>query len=142
MATLPGTACSFTLASRRSPCWPWAANLEVAIREGLKDLDEWYDVIGADSGEQCLEMLKNNQIPDIILLDIMMPGISGWETFERLRENKSWSHIPVIFLTARTDEMAKGAGIFLGDDFIEKPFEIRDLKNRIDKLLIKKSSPH
>jgi len=69
--------------------------------------------------------------------DLMMPGMSGWETFDMLRENKSWKDIPIVFLTARTDRVAKNAGQFLGSDYIEKPFEINDLKERIDKALKK-----
>jgi DNA-binding response OmpR family regulator len=55
-------------------------------------------------------------------------------------ENDSWKTIPVIFLTARTDRVAKEAGSFLADDYIEKPFQIQDIKQRIDKILMLKSS--
>ena len=64
-----------------------------------------------------------------------MPGMSGWKVFDKLKDNASWEKIPIIFLTARTDKIAENAGGFLGNDFIEKPFDIKDLKSRIDKVL-------
>lgn len=106
-------------------------DLLFSVKHGLEDADPEINVISVESAEICLEKLKNNEIPDLILLDVMMPGINGWEMFDKLKENDSWRHIPVIFLTARTDEVAKNAGKFLADDYIEKPFEIDDLKKRI-----------
>ena len=106
----------------------------LSIKGGLEVIENDYEIISAESGEKCLELLKNNEIPDLILLDIMMPKMSGWETFDKLKENASWTKIPVIFLTARTDRVAKNAGGFLGDDYIEKPFEIAELKKRIDEI--------
>ena len=106
-----------------------------AVKLGLEGVDPDYEVICADSGDQCLELLENNQIPDLILLDIMMPEMSGWQLFDKLRRNPSWEHIPIIFLTARTDRIAKETGSFFGEDYIEKPYEIEDLKNRIEKIL-------
>jgi len=112
-------------------------NIDVimSIKYGFEDVTNEFQVIGAESGKQCLNILQNNQMPDIILLDIMMPEMSGWETFDKLKENQSWRKIPVVFLTARTDKLAKDAGKFLGDDYIEKPFEINDVKKRINKIL-------
>jgi len=52
-----------------------------------------------------------------------------------LKDNVIWEKIPVIFLTARTDKIAENAGGFLGNDFIEKPFDTKDLMNRVDKVL-------
>lgn len=101
----------------------------------LGDFIDMYEVIGADSGMQCFQLLKNNHIPDLILLDIMMPKMSGWEVFKRLKENPSWKNIPVVFFTARTDRVAENAGRFLGEDYIEKPYTGEELKNRIDKVL-------
>jgi len=94
-----------------------------------------YDVTAVNSGKQCFEFLENDQIPNLILLDIMMPDMSGWEVHKRIRENPSWKNIPIIFLTARTDQVAKNAGGFLAEDYIEKPFKIPELKNRIEKIL-------
>ena len=96
-----------------------------------------YEVISACSGAECFELLKNNVKPDLILLDIMMPEMSGWETFNKLKENASWGKIPVVFITARTDEVAKNAGGFLGEDYIEKPVRIEELKEKIDKIFKK-----
>jgi len=99
-----------------------------------------YEVFTVDSGKKCYELLKNNNIPDLILLDIMMPGMSGWMLSDRLKENPSWKNIPVVFLTVRTDSFAKKAGSSLCEDYIEKPFDIEDLKKRIDKILKKSNS--
>ena len=110
----------------------------ISLKNGLEDEPEKYRVISAQSGHQCLELLKHNQTPDIILLDIMMPEMSGWEVYDKLKEHTSWKNIPVMFLTARTDRIARNAGKFLGDDFIEKPFEISDVKSRIEKVLTSK----
>jgi len=105
----------------------------LSIKSGLEVAASDYDIIGAESGEKCLELLES-VTPDLILLDIMMPEMSGWETFDKLKGNASWGKIPVVFLTARTDRVAKNAGGFLGDDYIEKPFEIAELKRRIDEI--------
>ena len=75
------------------------------------------------------ELLEKNDIPDLILLDIMMPEISGWELAKRLKKNTAWKNIPIVFLTARTSKIAKTAGGLLGEDYIEKPFDKEDLNS-------------
>ncbi|MEF8849151.1 MAG: response regulator, partial [Candidatus Thermoplasmatota archaeon] len=107
------------------------------VKKGLESLDDKYTVLVAKSGEQCLQLLKDNNIPDAILLDIMMPGISGWETFDRIKASEKWKNIPILFLTARTDDVAERAGGFLADDYIEKPFQIEDLKKRLNQMIKK-----
>ncbi len=106
-----------------------------SIKQALEYADGDYKVTCVSSGTRCLESLKNNEIPDLILLDIMMPEMSGWETLKNIQENLSWREIPVVFLTSRTDKIAKKTGKFLAADFIEKPFDIDDLKKRIDEVL-------
>ena len=108
----------------------------LSIKNGLEDSNCDYEVMCADSGKKCLELLETGK-PDLILLDIMMPGMSGWETFDKLKENTSWETIPVVFLTARTDRVARNAGGFLGEDYIEKPFELAELKQRINEIINK-----
>ena len=105
------------------------------IKSSLEGESGDYEVVIAESGEKCLELLNDDFVPDAILMDIMMPGMDGMETYERIRENDKWSNIPVLFLTARTDYFIEGAGQFLGDDFIKKPFEIDDVKIRIERAI-------
>ncbi len=107
-----------------------------SVKNGLENYDKNYIIKGVESGKKCLEFLEN-EIPDLILMDIMMPEMSGWKTFDKIKENVSWKDIPIVFLTARTDRVAKNAGGFLGEDYIEKPFEIKDLVQRINKILNK-----
>jgi DNA-binding response OmpR family regulator len=111
-------------------------DIVLSIKSGLEDSTNNYKVVGVESGKKCLELLET-EIPDLILLDIMMPDMSGWETFDKLKENSAWEDIPVVFLTARTDRVARNAGGFLGEDYIEKPFELEDLKKRIDEVINK-----
>jgi len=115
------------------------------VKQILDGTDDPYEVICAGSGIDCLKLLrkielKNEEIPDLILLDIMMPKMNGWETFKKLKENSTWKNIPVVFLTARTDEFAEKAGSFLAVDYIKKPYDVEDLKKKIDKIL-EKSNP-
>ncbi len=110
------------------------------IKLGLEKLDKEIRVIGANSGKKCFEILKNEKKPDIILLDIMLPDMSGWQILEKIKRSKEWNDIPVIFLTARTDTVAKRAGGFLAEGYIEKPFEVTELKDRIDEILKKQIS--
>ena len=108
------------------------------VKASFKNLfGKEYVIIPAESGEKCFELLENKEIPDVILLDIMMPRMNGWEVFDRLRANPSWKNIPIIFLTARTDEFAEHAGVLIADDYIKKPIEIKELKTRIDNVLKK-----
>ncbi|HJO91976.1 MAG TPA: response regulator transcription factor [Victivallales bacterium] len=87
------------------------------------------------SGEACLEIVKEFK-PDVILLDIMMPGISGIETCRRLKEHKSTKSIPVIMLTAKSTEIDIVHGLNSGaDDYITKPFSIKVLLARINAMI-------
>jgi two-component system alkaline phosphatase synthesis response regulator PhoP len=63
--------------------------------------------------------------------------MDGWEVFDKLRANQKYKNIPVIYLTARSDGLAANAGSLIADDYIEKPVDIEELKNRIDKVLKK-----
>jgi CheY-like chemotaxis protein len=98
-----------------------------------------YEIIGADSGKKCFKLLEKNIIPDLILLDIMMPEMDGWEVFDKLRASQKYKNIPVIFLTARSDALASDAGKMIAEDYIEKPIDIDELKDRIDNVLKSKS---
>jgi len=107
----------------------------LSVREVLKEAEGKYDFIGVKSGNECLKMLNAGVIPDLILLDIMMPFLSGWEVYDRLRENPSWKNIPIVFLTARSDKTAEESGRFLGEGYIEKPFDAQTLLPVVEKVL-------
>jgi len=94
-----------------------------------------YEVMKASNGKECLELLEKNEKPDLILLDIMMPVMSGWDVFTKIKEKPSCKNIPIVFLTAKNDNYSKGFGKFSADDYITKPFEIKYLKEKIIKIL-------
>ena len=95
-----------------------------------------YDVIKASNGKDCLNKLdKSSVIPDLILLDIMMPDLSGWDVAAKVKENNKWSDIPIVFLTAKADVMSVGMGGLTAADYIVKPFDVKDLIIRIKKIL-------
>ena len=96
-----------------------------------------YEVIKAVDGEDCLDKLSH-VIPDLVLLDIMMPGMSGWDVAAKIKENPSWTGIPIVFLTAKGDVMSVGMGSITAEDYIVKPFDINDIKVRVGKILSKK----
>ncbi len=92
-----------------------------------------YDVHEAETGERALEMLSEEKGIGVILLDIMMPGIDGFETCRRIRA--SGSKIGIIMLTARTQEVDRVTGLMTGaDDYVTKPFSPTELIARIDAL--------
>jgi CheY-like chemotaxis protein len=100
---------------------------EQIMRDGCSRIlskDGWA-VLTAENGKLGLDQIQTNpEKIDVILLDIMMPQMTGWEVFDRIKKDPIYSTIPIIFLTARTDRIAKNAGSFLGDDYVEKPFDI------------------
>ena len=113
-------------------------DIRYTIKTSLLNLDKSYQFIEAASGEDCLKILTKDK-PDIILMDVMMSGMDGIATTAKIKENPNLRHIKVIYLTAKTDETSKDNGLITGEDFIEKPFEAKDLDKRIKKIISKKS---
>jgi len=102
------------------------ANMLKIYFTGLK-----FDVDVANRGEEALEKVKQ-VLPHLIVLDIMLPDIDGYEVCRRLRTSTRTSHIPVIFLTQKDERSDKLQGLELGaDDYITKPFDIEELKLRV-----------
>jgi len=90
-----------------------------------------YEVHVAGRGGDALELCRK-KLPQVIVLDIMLPDMDGYEVCKRLRSNLRTSHIPIMFLTQRDERTDKIAGLELGaDDYITKPFDIEELKFRI-----------
>ena len=94
------------------------------IKKSLEMMDKNYDVIRADGGIQCLNLLKNKVIPDLILLDIMMPDMNGHEVCSKLKSDDATKNIPVIFVTAKDEIDDKLDGYELGAaNYITKPVD-------------------
>ena len=92
-----------------------------------------YDVIEAETGEEALDKLKENTDTRVALLDIMLPGIDGFEVCRRIRATNT--KIGIIMLTARSQEMDKVTGLMTGaDDYVTKPFSPAELTARVDAL--------
>ena len=96
---------------------------------------EGYEVIAAQNGEEAIDKARREQ-PDLIILDIMMPIIDGYEACRILKANPLTKHIPVILLTAKGRDIDKRLGYEVGaTDYIIKPFSPNKLIDRIHKLL-------
>ena len=93
-----------------------------------------YRILLAEDGLEALKRIEDT--PDLILLDIMLPGMSGYDILKRLRASKDMPDVPVIFLTAKGTEFDKAMGLELGaDDYIPKPFGVLELLARIKAVL-------
>jgi putative two-component system response regulator len=94
-------------------------------------LDDKYDVLAALDGLSALELTEEEDV-DLILLDIMMPGIDGFEVCKRLKQNPKTKEIPIIFITAKTDDDSIEKAYSIGGvDYIAKPFRAREVRSRI-----------
>lgn len=97
---------------------------------------EGYEVITANGGEECLEKLEKER-PDLILLDIMMPGMDGWTTLKKIKSNEAWKSIPVSMLTALplTPDDTKDKPVNSIENYIVKPFSKKILVQKVQDIL-------
>jgi len=106
------------------------SNLDILI-ELLHD----YDVIDATNGKDALEIAEEEEI-DLILLDIMMPDMDGYETCQKLKSNSTTKNIPIIFITAKSDEDSIEKAYEIGGiDYVTKPFKPKELLARVNREL-------
>lgn len=99
-----------------------------------------YEVTSATDGVQALKILAKTNLKtnpfDLVLLDVMMPNMNGWDTLKSIRNNEKTKHLPVIMLTAINEEQKMVSGLKIGaDDYIVKPFVLPNLLARIEALL-------
>lgn len=109
-------------------------DMTFSIKKSLEDLDKNYEVVNSNTGKLGLE-LAEMQKPDVILLDIMMPDMSGWQVLDALKNNPATKNIPVIFLTAKEDELSKQMGERMADDYIIKPVKVEKIDKKIKSIL-------
>jgi two-component system response regulator VicR len=94
-----------------------------------------FEVIGAAGGKDGLEKVRQ-QPPDLILLDLMMPDMDGWEVYQQIKADEKIKNIPVIVVTAKAQSIDKVLGLHIAkvDDYIAKPFSPQELLNSVDKV--------
>ena len=97
-----------------------------------------YKVIGAHGGKQGLATVKE-KLPDIVLLDLMMPDMDGWQVYQQLKADEKTREIPVIVVTAKAQSIDKVLGLRIAkvDDYISKPFSPQELLDSIGRILSK-----
>jgi len=95
-----------------------------------------FRLIGAVSGPEGLEVMRRVK-PDLVLLDLMMPGMSGWEVYRQMQADEELRHIPVVIVTVRAQPIERTIGlhVFGVNDYITKPFEIQDLVQSVRRVL-------
>ncbi len=97
---------------------------------------EGYEVSGVDNGREGLNIIEKVQ-PNVVLLDLMMPDMDGWEVYQSMRANEATRHIPVIVLTAKAQSIDKVLGLHIAkvNDYITKPFSPNELIQSVRKVL-------
>ena len=94
-----------------------------------------YEVVIAEDGDQALKIARERS-PDLVVLDVMMPGLNGYEVTRSLRADEETKRIPVILLTARVQEADVAQGFDAGaDDYLTKPFSPQELRARVQAIL-------
>jgi two-component system, OmpR family, response regulator VicR len=100
-----------------------------------------FEVHGASGGKKGLDMVRE-MLPDLVLLDLMMPEMDGWEVYQQMKADVSTREIPVIVVTARAQNIDKVLGLHIAkvDDYIAKPFGPQELIDSVEKILGSKTS--
>jgi two-component system response regulator VicR len=95
-----------------------------------------FDVIGADGGIEGLETVRREK-PDLVLLDLMMPDMDGWEVYQQIKADPELRDIPVVVVTAKAQSIDKVLGLHIAkvDDYITKPFGPQELLESVEKIL-------
>ena len=99
-----------------------------------------FEVVGAVGGAEGLEVIRREK-PDLILLDLMMPEVDGWEVFRQIRADEQLKPIPVIVVTAKAQSIDKVLGLHIAkvDDYVTKPFGPQELLRSVNKVLAMKT---
>jgi two-component system response regulator VicR len=96
-----------------------------------------YTVLGANGGREGLNLVRE-QLPDLVLLDLMMPDMDGWDVYHQIKSEERTREIPVIVITAKAQDIDKILGLHIAkvEDYISKPFSPQELIDRIEKVLL------
>lgn len=108
-------------------------NISIALRYLIKD--QGYKVRFAGDGEEALQMVED-ELPDLMLLDVMMPKRDGYDVCQTIRSNADWQNIKIIMLSAKGRDIEVEKGLALGADaYLTKPFSTRDLAAKVRSML-------
>jgi two-component system response regulator VicR len=99
-----------------------------------------FEIKGASGGVEGLKIIRE-EIPDLVLLDLMMPDMDGWEVYQQMKADEKTRNIPVIVVTAKAQSIDKVLALHIAkvDDYIAKPFSPQDLTNSVEKVLRSKA---
>jgi two-component system response regulator VicR len=95
-----------------------------------------FEIIGANGGREGLETIRQS-LPDLVLLDLMMPDMDGWDVYQQMKADEATQKIPVIVVTAKAQSIDKVLGLHIAkvDDYISKPFSPQELVDSVEKVL-------
>ena len=101
-----------------------------------------YTILGASGGLEGLELVRN-ELPDLVLLDLMMPDMDGWDVYHQIKSDDLTRDIPVIVITAKAQNIDKVLGLRIAkvQDYISKPFSPQELLDRVDQVLSRQAKP-
>ena len=101
-----------------------------------------YTILGASGGLEGLELVRN-ELPDLVLLDLMMPDMDGWDVYHQIKSDDLTRDIPVIVITAKAQNIDKVLGLRIAkvQDYISKPFSPQELLDRVDQVLSRQTKP-
>ncbi len=99
-----------------------------------------FEVTGAGGGREGLNLVKR-MLPDLVLLDLMMPDMDGWDVYQQMKAEEATRQIPVIVITAKAQSIDKVLGLHIAkvDDYISKPFSPQELVDSVDKVLAQRA---
>ena len=100
-----------------------------------------FELAGAMGGREGLDLIRRLK-PDLVLLDLMMPDMDGWEVYQQIKSDEELKHIPVIIVTAKAQSIDKVLGLHIAkvDDYVTKPFGPQELLQSIEKVLSAKAA--
>ena len=101
-----------------------------------------YTVLGANGGREGLDLVRK-ELPDLVLLDLMMPDMDGWDVYHQIKSDEQTREIPVIVITAKAQNIDKILGLHVAkvEDYISKPFSPQELLERVDQVLSRQGKP-
>lgn len=101
-----------------------------------------FEVVGANGGREGLDTIRR-ELPDLVLLDLMMPDMDGWDVYQQMKADESTREIPVVVVTAKAQSIDKVLGLHIAkvDDYISKPFSPQELVESIEKVFARRAGP-